>query len=966
MVDVAPHEELLRLAKPGLVLNSNEERWVHKLSEMLKMFLLARFRLFVAENCDQPVAITFGNDCTPLSVQQRFHRQYGDFVAVRHGGHTADFIIQRMWAQNLKGQSSVLYYDPREMEDKTAAAHWTAARELAGFAVEMGCRSLNIQHYVMDRAIYTAQCRLLQQAHARRVRELATNVDGKENPMLGLLSWFVCSGCCDHDVHNSLKRSFAQELEDKSFVKRVWKCSAGLRKGFSYLVQHVGGWLACSIKWEAWAFSRKYQLWTMLGLPSDLCDELAELGLICVHGSLLVDPRFQGDGAVLQRIVVLLLKVWEFREWTDSRWLSLGPACKSLTSSRLLGMPALVAYVLRQPHVAAWTLGMYKMDEDISTFVTKVAGGSFVSDAAMAVLVEDDRVPLLWEKLVESMDEELMYLSDLPGDVWDALAVGCSISGRSLQHQCIQGSYLQASFIRWRLRPATRHPWSLTIGDRTTNLLKLASGPPPEDRTSWKIQRLMLIGFPLEQMLEGVELLSRLSWSSKTVEEGHASASTLMKLHRRYGLATMKSRAMIIQSRALFQRNRSHNQLARVDARLEKLRRRNPDKITGKGIWISQLFRTLKEQKQRGKLVRRGTTNHLIRVHGRQWDKLTKTAQHRYLSMARDARAKGWATLGEQLEVAANESSRIRSQLDVERVCNGPLRLSTCALSNDEIERFDEMWDHLDFSHSKVGAAQVEAAKALKPPSAEELDLLAEMPVALVPETGDSPGWARNIASRPRAFLASVLRLTLPSREERFRKVLFSLQRPHVVGFLSVQPEDEIVRHPDEHGLFDDASWAHTFRVEHGCYSFSDDEEYQTECEVHVLTDTTWQGSFALVSDSDWRVFETVLQITPGHVVQDHGSGARHVEQRVGSAKGKLLEEFPWLADIHGRQQQGCGGGGACHKLVAPKRLHSGDSDVDVCVDDQACSSSECDDSSSVDEGSAMEKLLAKRAKMEK
>ena len=136
-----------------------------------------------------------------------------------------------------------------------------------------------------------------------------------------------------------------------------------------------------------------------------------------------------------------------------------------------------------------------------------------------------------------------------------------------------------------------------------------------EDRASWKIQRPMLIGFPLEQMLEGVELFSRLSWSSKTVEEGYASASTLMKLHRRYGLDTMKSRAMIIQSRALFQRNRSHNQLARVDARLAKLRRRNPVKITGKGIWISQLFRTLKEQKQRGKLVRRGTTNHLIMVH---------------------------------------------------------------------------------------------------------------------------------------------------------------------------------------------------------------------------------------------------------------------------------------------------------------------------------------------------------------
>ena len=115
----------------------------------------------------------------------------------------------------------------------------------------------------------------------------------------------------------------------------------------------------------------------------------------------------------------------------------------------------------------------------------------------------------------------------------------------------------------------------------------------------------------------GVELMSRLSWSSKAVEEGHASASTLVKLHPVYGADMMKARAMLCQSRALFQRHRLHKRVALQEARVARLKRCNPDKITGKAIYVKELFALLRQQKQGGRQVKKDATKGMIKRHGK-------------------------------------------------------------------------------------------------------------------------------------------------------------------------------------------------------------------------------------------------------------------------------------------------------------------------------------------------------------
>ena len=135
----------------------------------------------------------------------------------------------------------------RASYDGGQVCSYGAARDLIGLVLECGLRGLNIQHDVMDRAVYTAQNRLLRQTHALKLREISASMDECTGKMLSLMSWYVSSGCVDHDIHNALKWSIHSQLEDKEFMKRVWKCVASVRRGFHCLVDHVVGWIANTI-----------------------------------------------------------------------------------------------------------------------------------------------------------------------------------------------------------------------------------------------------------------------------------------------------------------------------------------------------------------------------------------------------------------------------------------------------------------------------------------------------------------------------------------------------------------------------------------------------------------------------------------------------------------------------------------------------------------------------------------------
>ena len=533
---------ILSLSKPSVTLDHTESRWCQKLAVMTKEFLDQRFRSFVLQHASEALAVSYSNDPTPLTVRQRTQLQDdGEERVIRSGGKSLEFLIQRAWAIVHSGASSVVFTTPRPMQRKTAAAHFEGLRSLAVFPIEMGHRGLNISHMCTDRGIFGSQYRLFVQAHHRAVEQVTATMEAGEGALFAKLSWVVGNGCCDHDAHNSLKRAFAERLDDPQFMKDVWKIFASVREGFSSLSEHVWAWVADRLSFVDWALppDAQHQLWRILGVPPDWCDLLVELQLRWENGALCIAKRHEESAATAMRQVVKSqLRLWQFRAWTASRWLSLGGRARTMISCCLLGLPDLVQYCLTTKGVSAYYLGGFTTDEPILQFLLVCGVASFVSESSLAQFFTDDRLPRLMDRLEADLAAEIENLLDISGPVWRVLAAVASMPPQLLRHEVLKAGHTQAGYLLWRCSDARALPWSLCIGDCMANLAALKEGERPSDLgCAAKIWDLLQAGFPQAPLVEGISLLVRLSFSAKRVEEGHVQGSRLAQLHKKYGEA---------------------------------------------------------------------------------------------------------------------------------------------------------------------------------------------------------------------------------------------------------------------------------------------------------------------------------------------------------------------------------------------------------------------------------------------
>jgi hypothetical protein len=148
----------------------------------------------------------------------------------------------------------------------------------------------------------------------------------------------------------------------------------------------------------------------------------------------------------------------------------------------------------------------------------------------------------------------------------------------------VQLGYLQA-----RLRAVRKPPWSLAVGDVAANLVALREGLLPAEPTTRKIYQLLRMEYPQAVVQEGIALLAECPWTSKLVEQPHASMKSLMSAHASYGIDIMMARAMIMQCRPLFAVDPDERKLANLCRRIDALRHRQPQRITGRHMFVRAL-----------------------------------------------------------------------------------------------------------------------------------------------------------------------------------------------------------------------------------------------------------------------------------------------------------------------------------------------------------------------------------------
>eukprot|EP00971_Amphidinium_carterae_P342188 6481406-Amphidinium_carterae.4 len=200
----------------------------------------------------------------------------------------------------------------------------------------------------------------------------------------------------------------------------------------------------------------------------------------------------------------------------------------------------------------------------------------------------------------EGVLEEVAYLEMLPDFACSALASLVPMSVDQLRHIILKGCYASFAYLESHVFSIVlRAPWKLW---QAAVLRALAEASAcPEDPVSRKLWLWLQAGLFEEKVVQAVELLSQSSFSSFIAEKQHASAATLKRFHSEMGPATLSQRAFLHGFRQLLgvsTHTHTNARILRLRQRLRKELHKNPDRITGRHVFYSDVVTKMHTKKQ--------------------------------------------------------------------------------------------------------------------------------------------------------------------------------------------------------------------------------------------------------------------------------------------------------------------------------------------------------------------------------
>ena len=178
-------------------------------------------------------------------------------------------------------------------------------------------------------------------------------------------------------------------------------------------------------------------------------------------------------------------------------------------------------------------------------------------EALLSELLEDDRICLHLATYKAALEHAMGALMSHPHVLWElcsGLCPGDSVTASSLRSEVMSCAHTALAFIGSRVWQRVEDwPWRLAVGDVAANVQSLADmDTPPEESVARKIWALANQNFPRVQLVEGVELLKHVGWSSTTVEQQHASAALVKRVHSGYEFQMICSRALLHTARLFY------------------------------------------------------------------------------------------------------------------------------------------------------------------------------------------------------------------------------------------------------------------------------------------------------------------------------------------------------------------------------------------------------------------------------
>ena len=656
-----------------------------RLVEAGQLVLAERALTLLRDSGRCPVLLQFSCDTTPVKHRVSATLGSGSNKQVRHGKSAADFQVQQVFLSVLRADSdeqvALLVGPPFAVEHgKTMPALSSIALKCPGLQVlnPYAGRRICIMHQVHGNAVGASLRHCVSGFWVQGM--VGRSADGgmlEGSDLSGLLTWHSGTNCALHDAHNSLRWAHQTVLGKKeSVLKAVYAATPSMKNVSFAGIAAMGPWLLEVTEFREPGQCPKaddlHHLYTVLGLSPDLVDELQAWQ--CCFGEGTQTLCVARDVAMcsedwLQAVSCMLLSVFQFQVFSESRWLTVGSSCRAVLGAWMLGYFSFLQYMRKQKSCSEYQAhGVDLLGEAALRFIAVVALSSQVAEAVLLLIMKDCRLRRQYDALCAEIAGEVDFLEHVHPYAWAALSNRLKCTASSLRDEVVWASYVTWAYLHRRVPDVLESlPFSMCAQKPSEALASLRSLPEcPAEAIAGKIWQLLAAGCDEAELARGLEMLSRVGWSTRYTETQHFSCAMMRKYHPEAGRDMLIARSfMHTVSEVLPIAHRAGNR------RLDKLRRKllaaerqRPSAITGRHVFLRDVAAKLRAanaaRTQSGLAL--CSLQKLMAIHSEEWSKLPPERKQLY-----DDRALWMCSEGQHQQNDSREALQEALSLETER-----------------------------------------------------------------------------------------------------------------------------------------------------------------------------------------------------------------------------------------------------------------------------------------------------------
>ena len=410
-------------------------------------------------------------------------------------------------------------------------------------------RGFTLMHLCADGALLSSMSSLML---AQRNLDLSAERDlvpENERALADVQTLFCSTPCVAHGIQNSLKWAVSPHSSEETL------------KGIHIAIESL------AFRDTSHDAEEARSLWSALGVEADVLADFVEVHPLWDGHSLWVSQHLEGSEETLSKVTFLLLKVFRWQRFTQTRFLTLGSSTRALLASLLVGLDSLVSITRSDPATTDFHLHGYSgLTTACRRLAVVCAFAAFPAEAGLELLLADDRLALQVPRFRETMEEEWEWLLGIPGSTWTCIATStaASPSGSDLRSQCLQAALTSLGYVYANaLRLFEEEPWKWTQGDTEAHFAVLAGdGVEVHHMLSRRLRTYLHMGGDPQKVRSILDLMRECSFSTMGVEQQHGSYASLHRFHPDLGLKSLSTRGYLHSCRALLhpsERPRQHS-----------------------------------------------------------------------------------------------------------------------------------------------------------------------------------------------------------------------------------------------------------------------------------------------------------------------------------------------------------------------------------------------------------------------